>query len=288
MKSKPEWDVEGRDWPNRFASENISAAGFNWHVQRMGEGSALLLIHGTGAATHSWRVLGPLLARHFHVVSLDLPGHGFTEAPPQSAYALPQMAASVAALLAKLEVSPDYAAGHSAGAAIAIRMALDGTISPRRIVSINGALMPFPGVAAFAFPALARLLFLNPLAAPLLAWRGSDPKAVARLIAGTGSHLDPEGLEFYARLFRTQRHVSAAVGMMAKWDLVSLKHDLPRLPVPLTLVAANKDRAVPPKDAERVAAIVPGSKVVSVKGFGHLAHEEAPALIANIIQQAAA
>ncbi|MFN5717015.1 MAG: alpha/beta fold hydrolase, partial [Bradyrhizobium sp.] len=72
------WSRDGTDWPNRNASVFVEAAGIRWHVQRMGEGPSLLLIHGTGAATHSWRDMLPLLARHFSVVAPDLPGHGFT------------------------------------------------------------------------------------------------------------------------------------------------------------------------------------------------------------------
>ena len=73
-------DLPGRDWPNRAASRTVRAAGLNWHVQVMGSGPVLLLAHGTGAATHSWRGLAPLLAQHFTVVAPDLPGHGYTEA----------------------------------------------------------------------------------------------------------------------------------------------------------------------------------------------------------------
>jgi magnesium chelatase accessory protein len=288
MKSEPEWEVEGADWPNRSASTFVRAAGFTWHVQAMGQGPVLLLIHGTGAATHSWRALGALLARNFRVIMPDLPGHGFTQSPPRQQYALPRMAMFLAALLAEMNIAPDFVAGHSAGAAIAIRMARDGSIAPRRIISLNGALMPFPGMAAVMFPALARLLFLNPFAAPLLAWRASDPAAVARLIEGTGSHIDAAGLDLYGRLLRTQRHVGAAVGMMANWDLVSLKRDLPGLAVPLLLVAAERDRAVPPRDADAIKALVPDATVRGVKGLGHLAHEEAPDLFARIIADAAA
>lgn len=283
VKSEPEWNLEGQGWPNRGASRFVRSGAMQWHVQIMGEGPVLLLLHGTGAATHSWRALAPLLARHFRVVALDLPGHGFTSAPLRGAYALPQMAAAVAALLSEIDVRPCHVAGHSAGAAIAIRMALDGAIAPRRIISLNGALMPFPGMAAVAFPALAKLLFLNPLAAPILAWRGSDPAAVARLIEGTGSHLGADGLDLYARLFATRRHVGAAVGMMANWDLAALKRDLPRLRAPLALVTADGDRAVPPRDAAAAALLVPGATLVPVKGHGHLAHEEAPALFADLI-----
>jgi magnesium chelatase accessory protein len=288
MKAAPDWEMEGRDWPNRAASHFVTAAGFAWHVQAMGEGTPLLLIHGTGAATHSWRALMPLLAPRFRIVAVDLPGHGFTEAPPRRAYSLPQMAAALAVLLREMKFHPAYIACHSAGAAIAVRMALDAAVTPRQIISINGALMPFGGPAAVMFPALAKLLFLNPFAAPLLAWRAGDPRAVARLIEGTGSVLDAKGLDLYARLLVTRRHVGAAVGMMANWDLLSLQRDLPGLRIPLTLMAAQKDRAVPPRDARAIAALVPHAAVVPVENYGHLAHEEAPALFAGLIQDAAA
>ena len=55
--------VEGRDWPNRAAQPLRLAGGLDWHVQEMGEGPGLLLLHGTGAATHSFRDLAPLLAK---------------------------------------------------------------------------------------------------------------------------------------------------------------------------------------------------------------------------------
>ncbi len=72
------WEKEGQDWPNREFSRFVDAAGLTWHVQVMGSGPAILLVHGTGAATHSWRDLAPLLARHFTVVAPDLPGGGGT------------------------------------------------------------------------------------------------------------------------------------------------------------------------------------------------------------------
>lgn len=283
MKAQPQWEVEGRDWPNRDASQFVAAAGMRWHFQILGEGPLLMLVHGTGAATHSWRDLAPLLARHFRVLAMDLPGHGFTSAPAQGHYSLPHMATWLAALLDELNVTPSMIVGHSAGAAIAIRMALDGVIAPQKIVSLNGALLPFPGAAAVAFPILARLLFLNPCAVPFLAWRASDPLAVARLIEGTGSHLDLRGLDLYRRLFATRRHVAAAVGMMANWNLLALKRDLGGLCTPLTLVAADGDRAVPARDSKTVADMIPAARFVPIKGYGHLAHEEAPQLFADLI-----
>ncbi len=94
---RPAFARAGRDWPNREASRFVTAGGLTWHVQEAGEGPVLLLVHGTGAATHSWRGLMPLLARDFRVIAPDLPGHGFTD--PLRTPSLPRMARALAELL---------------------------------------------------------------------------------------------------------------------------------------------------------------------------------------------
>jgi magnesium chelatase accessory protein len=287
MFVKPDWSREGRDWPNRGASRFVRAAGLQWHVQVMGSGPPLLLIHGAGAATHSWRDLAPLLARDFTVVAPDLPGHGFTETPSPAGLSLDGMARGLGECLDGMGVRPVMAVGHSAGAAIAIRMRLDGRIGAGGVVSINGALKPFPGAAGHVFPALAKLLFLNPLAIQAFAWRARRPGAVARLLQSTGSVIDPAGVKFYARLLATTGHIGGALGMMANWDLQPLVDRLSTLPPPLTLIAAEKDRAVPPDVAYAVRALVPDSRLVSLPGLGHLAHEQAPDQIAEIVRRAA-
>ena len=286
MIVKPSWNIEGLGWPNREASRFVEAGGLRWHVQIMGEGPALLLLHGSGAATHSWRDILPILARDFTVIALDLPGHGFTQTPNGAGLSLPGMAKSVTALLDALNAHPVAAIGHSAGAAIALRLRLAGRIGERGVVSINGALQPFPGAAGHIFPALAKLLFLNPFAVQTFAWRASRPGAIARLLEGTGSKIDAAGLDFYSRLLRTTGHIAGALGMMAGWDLVPLVADLPDLKQPLTLVVAERDHAVPPRVADAVKAILPWATLVRIPRLGHLAHEEAPDRAVEIIRAA--
>ena len=74
-------DIHGKDWPLRQHSRTVTAGGLSWHVQIMGTGPVLLMLHGTGASTHTWRALMPELAKHYTIVAPDLPGHGFTGAP---------------------------------------------------------------------------------------------------------------------------------------------------------------------------------------------------------------
>jgi magnesium chelatase accessory protein len=278
-----DWSLESGCWPHSDASAFRDAGGLRWHVQQMGQGPSLLLIHGTGASTHSWRALAPLLAERFTVIAPDLPGHGFTSGPPPKRLSLRAMSESVAALINELGLRPAVAVGHSAGAAILSRCCLDGSIAPDRLVSLNGALLPFRGPAGFLFPSLAKLLFLNPLTPRLFAMSAGDPERVSRLIRGTGSRLNEEGVELYSRLFSSPGHVAAVLGMMANWDLRRLRRELPALRVPLLLIAGDKDLAVPPDDAERIRRIVPGSSLKHLPDLGHLAHEEDAQIVAELI-----
>jgi magnesium chelatase accessory protein len=277
------WSRDGSNWPNRDVSRFVEAAGIRWHVQRKGEGPALLLIHGTGAATHSWRALLPRLASHFDVIAPDLPGHGFTQSPPSHRLSLPGMAADVGQLLDAIGIKPDIAVGHSAGAAILARMCLDREIAPRLLVSLNGAFMPFGGIANHLLSPLAKLLVVNPLVPRLFVWQASNPGAVERLIANTGSTIDPRGIALYRKLVRSPAHVAAALRMMANWKLEPLLHDLPRLAPTLVLIAAANDRTISPVVAHQVREVLPDAIIERVPSLGHLAHEEEPQLIADII-----
>lgn len=278
-----DWSKDGANWPHRDASHFVEAADLRWHVQRMGDGPALLLIHGTGAATHSWRGVMPVLAERFTVVAPDLPGHGFTQAPPPHRLSLPGMAADLGALLRKLDVKPQISVGHSAGAAILARMCLDARIAPHLLVAVNGAFMPFGGVANHLFSPLAKLLVMNPLVPRAFAWQASNAGAVERLLANTGSTIDQRGVGLYRKLTCDPAHVAAALRMMANWKLEPLLHDLPRLATKLLLITAANDRSISPDVARHVREILPHAILENLPGLGHLAHEEQPALIAQLV-----
>lgn len=278
------WDRDGAGWPNAASSRFVTAGGLRWHVQIMGDGPDLLLIHGTGASTHSWRDLMPLLASRFRVVAPDLPGHGFSQTLPTHRLTLPGMARALSDLLRALPASPAIAVGHSAGAAILARMCLDGTLAPERLVALNGAMLPLRGGPAKLFSPIAKLLAGTPLVPWLFARRAAGNRGVAeRLLAGTGSTLDAAGTALYAKLIADPDHVAGALGMMAGWDLEPLARDLPRLRVPLLLIAGAGDRTIRPADAARVRDMVPGATLELLPRLGHLAHEEEPEALAGLI-----
>ncbi|MFL5253867.1 MAG: alpha/beta fold hydrolase BchO [Rhodopila sp.] len=289
MSTGPVWERDGRDWPNRAASRFVTAVGLRWHVQIMGRGPVLLLLHGTGAATHSWRDLMPLLAERYTVVAPDLPGHGFTSAPATAAgYTLAGVAREVTELLHALKMSPSMIIGHSAGAAIGIRMALDGAVAPQAIISLNGALLPFPGVTNDFFGPAARFLASTPLAAWAVTLITGSKPSVDRLLQSTGSRIDAAGARYYGRLVGNPGHVRSALALMANWDLRTLVRDMAKLKPRLILLTGTRDGMVPPTEAYRVRAAVPAAEVVSLRGLGHLAHEERPEEIVRLVNRVAA
>jgi magnesium chelatase accessory protein len=283
---RPDWARDGRDWPNRDASQFIKSDNITWHVQMMGKGPVLLLLHGTGAATHSWRDLMPLLAKEFLVVAPDLPGHGFTRGAVRNGPTLPHVASAVAALLAVMGHAPTLVAGHSAGAAIALRMVLDGHIDPQMAAALSPALLPFPGFAAQLFPTLARLLLVNPFAPHIAARMARSAQDVRRFLEkSTGSTIDQRGIDDYTRLFQRAGHVQGTIALMGNWDLLPMQRDLARIAIPLTIIHGDRDAAIPISQAHTAVQAVAGAQLEILSGSGHLAHEEQPARVAKLIQQ---
>lgn len=278
-----DWQRDSADWPHREASRLVDAGGLRWHVQQLGSGPVLLLVHGTGASSHSWRDLIPVLAQRYTVVAPDLPGHAFSAAAPQATLSCPGMAGALRALLNTLGVEPTLAVGHSAGAAVLMRMALDGALpAVHTLVAVNGALLPLNGLMRAMSPA-AKLLTRLPGLPRLVAARAGETSAVDRLIAHTGSRLDRRGCALYARLWRDRAHVAGVLAMMARWNIDALPREMPRLPCKLVLLVGSADSAVPPAQADWVASRVTGTRVVRLPGLGHLAHEEDPAGVANLL-----
>lgn len=271
------------DWPLREVSRTVNAAGSRWHVQRMGEGPKLLLIHGTAASTHTWRDLMPLLAEHFDVLAVDLPGHGYSARRPDLSMSLPSLSEALGDVLARLAFAPDCIVGHSAGAAIGLRMLLDGTVEPRAVIGLNAALLPFGGPMRRIFAPMAQFFANTSLMPALVARRAADVRSIRRVLAGTGSELDDAGINYYQRLLRRETHVAAVLAMMASWDLGPLLDELDRVRAQLYLVTSGGDKAVSPAQAERVSAMLTNATVVPVDGLGHLAHEEQPEQFADLI-----
>lgn len=269
------------DWPLRAASRIVEAAPHHWHVQSVGRGAEILLLHGAGASAHSWHRVMARLEPCYRLIAPDLPGHGFTRSPRGRAR-LPDVARDVVGLLDRLGAQPRIVVGHSAGAAIALEIARQGALPLDGIVAVNGALEDFRGPAGVLFPMMARALSLNPLTGFFLS-RGSSTAQVQSIVGSTGSDLDQDALSLYGRLIARRSHVEGTLAMMAQWSLRDLSASLPSITVPTLFVHGARDQAVRISVAERAAAAMPNARLIRLPSVGHIAQEEDPERVAQEI-----
>ncbi len=276
------WAAEKAEWPLAETSLFVRSGPHKWHVQTQGsrDKPTILLIHGTGASGHSWSGLIPLLATDYHVISFDLPGHGFSKRGGTRRAQLPTIAYDLSILMHDMDLSPALVIGHSAGAAIALE--LTQHIPVQGIVGLNSALSEFQGVAGWLFPALAKFLALNPLTALVFA-KTATPRNVASMIKATGSDLSPKLLRPYFRLVRDRAHVDGVLNMMADWDLSALVQNMPQIDVPVLLLAGSADGTVSPDTSAIAAKRLCRARVQFLPRRGHLMHEEDPVEILALI-----
>ena len=108
--------------PGRFV--DVDVPGFTGRVRLREDGppgaDVLVLLHGFSGSLHWFDRVAPLLDDVYHLVRVDLLGHGATGGPPADA---PLQAAVVEAVLAELDLENVTALGHSFGADVAVELA---------------------------------------------------------------------------------------------------------------------------------------------------------------------
>ncbi|SHI68322.1 magnesium chelatase accessory protein [Palleronia salina] len=280
-----DWARDARDWPNRAASRRVRCRPHDWHVQVMGDGPDLLLLHGTGGTSYGWAGVMPLLAKDFRVIAPDLPGHGFTRPGTRQRSRPVTMAEDLWRLMDWLGARPRWIVGHSAGGALAVHM---GAQAPDRVdglIGVNPALDGFQGAAAWAFPMAARAMAATPGIGAALSRVARSPARLSQIMGSTGSRLTQESLDIYARLLADPEHLRGTLDMMAQWSTAGLPSLLREWSGALVLMVGDADRTVSPEVSRRAARPTSRGEVVRLGSFGHLLAEEAPGILAEAISR---
>lgn len=268
-------------WPYREHARHIRTRPHDWWVIEAGTGPTILLLHGAGGSGHSFAPLLPYLTPHYRCIVPDLPGQGFTRAGARGRFGLDPTADDLATLCDLNGFAPDAIIGHSAGGAVALRLA--ELMPVRGVVGINAALGTFDGLAGTLFPMLARGFASIPFLPNIIARTWGNPSRVNGLLDGTGSKLGAAARAQYLTLVQSPAHIDGALGMMSQWNLTPMVARLGENPVPALLITGERDQTVPPRISRDVAARMPAAEYRELAGYGHLVQEEAPEVVAEII-----
>jgi 3-oxoadipate enol-lactonase len=250
--------AEGRD-----EMPFTDAPGFRMSYEVHGSGFPLLLINGLGSDREEWLHQLPVFAPHFRVVTFDNRGSGDSATPP-GLYSTALMANDAAALLAFLGIERAHVLGVSLGGMIAQEIALR---HPERVARLVLACTS-PGGEASERPSREVL-------AAFARTPGADPgeelsRTIPYLYTERYRREHPgEIAAFVQRRLRrpapAEAHafqLAAAVGHAAA-DRLSV------IGAPTLVITGTGDRVVPPVNSRRIAARIPGARLVLLPGAPH-------------------
>lgn len=239
----------------------------------------LVLLHGFGPGTFSWRKVTDALAQKARVIAFDRPGFGLSERPDvtggNNPYTLDAQPRLTLGLLDSLGIDKAVLVASSEGATVAVELAL---AHPERVA---GLVLIGPVLQGRAQPALARALARTPQGARL------GPYIMRQFDGGPGlellrsSYADPDRLSDadmagYRRPFRAEGWDAALWEVTRASRTFDLSPRLAELSVPTLLVSGTEDSLVPLATTNQMSSQIPEAKFREVAGCGHVPQEECP------------
>jgi len=243
--------------------ENLGARIY-WDEE--GRGAPLLLIMGLGWPSQAWNRLRPVLSEKYHTIAFDNRGVGRSDASA-GPYSMAQMAADASAVLNAARVNAAHIFGVSMGGMIAQEFALQ---YPQKVRSL------ILGCTAAGGPQAVRA---EEQALQVLMTRGKDPDQFARAInpfiydAGTPPQLVEEDTAMRAKWYTSADAYFAQLQAVIAWEAYGR---LAEIAAPTLVVHGENDRLIPAENGKRIAARIPGAKLVIIQGASHVFTTDQP------------
>jgi pimeloyl-ACP methyl ester carboxylesterase len=255
------------------------AGGVEYH--RGGEGEPLLLVHGIGSCWQVWEPVLPALEAHRDVIALDVPGYGRSH-PVEGEPTVFALADAIEEFLDSLGLEKVHVVGNSMGGALAAGLCTRGRALSGVTLSPGGLSTQRENRYSFALLRLFRdgAKRLAPLADHVSA------TAAGRQMAFGLSNTRPWRIE-PANAAHQIRMMAASPSFDATLAWVLREHpmppDLPTIACPFTVAWGTLDMILPPRQGPRWARIVPGARLIPLRGLGHVPMSDDPALVAKVI-----
>lgn len=261
----------------------ISINGSRVYVEDQGAGPTVLLVHGFGGSSYSWRAVAGELASEFRVVAVDLAGFGLTERPRRKTdYSRHAQGELLLAVLDALDVERVHLVGHSYGGSVSVALALR---RPERIASltlVNSAAPEYPRLRRSPFAALRPLTYLFVRTRSL---RRANVESALRRTTTDDSTVTEELIEEYWRRLAVEGSPRAFWGLTTPLADPQGRVSAAHLAVPTLLVWGEDDALIPAAGARRTSASIPLSRFVLLPEAGHAPMEDKPRQLAAVMKR---
>jgi len=230
-------------------------------------GNVVILVPGYTDSHHSFDRILPRFPNAYHVLALEMRGHG-DSSKPACCYTQPDFAADIAAFMDAKAIGHAAFVGHSMGSFIVQQVALDYPKRVEQIVLIGSA----PTVSGNQ-GVIDLMSFVDTLEDPI------DPSFVRDFQAST--FYRPIPASFLETAVEDSLKVPASVWKQALSGLLQEDHSsrLPGLAAPTLILNGDQDTLFPTEQATQLNALIPKSKLVIYPMTGHAPHVEVPAQV---------
>ncbi len=223
--------LSAEDAPPLGSSRSTPLDGAKVHYTDYGAGeNALLFVHGWSCDETFWAEQAPWLGAKFHVITIDLPGHGQSD-KPQIAYTMDLYARAIDAVLRDAKVKAATLVGHSNGTPVIRQFYRKFPGKTRALVIVDGALRPFGDNAMME-------KFVAQLKAP------NYEENTSKMIASMTSPIHDAAMreQIKTAMLRTPQYVAASE-MEATLDPELWKPD--KINVPVLMILAKQPAWTP-------------------------------------------
>jgi len=240
---------------------------------------SIVLLHGYGGSSFSWRYWAPFLAKRAHVVLVDMKGFGSAPKPDDGQYGPRHQAELIYRLILQADLQRVTLIGHSLGGGVALGAAL------RLLDSEPGRLKRLILVASAAykqrmplFVALAKYRRLASTALRILGTQFVIRHVLKSIVFDPSEVSDNQVLGYAKPLSSPEAHralIDTALAIVPP-DLEKLTARFEELDVPTLVLWGRQDRVVPLWVGERLADKLPDAKLQVLENCGHMPAEELP------------
>jgi pimeloyl-ACP methyl ester carboxylesterase len=273
-------DIPAAELEQRYGRTNSRYAdvgnGIRLHYLESGpvDATAVLLIHGFGDNSFSWDGWTKVLAPRYHVLAVDLPGHGLSGAPAGFVAEPARYADVIDAFLGKIGLTHAAVAGNSLGGGVAWQLALRHPGRVDRLILVDAAGWP---TETLKKPPLAFRIMQYKAGRDLLASIDNTPLIRQGLAADVvnKSVLTEPFIQRWADLQRYPGHRPILMSLRPG-DIAASKEVLAPIKVPTLILWGAEDHIIDPASAKKFADAIPGSELIVYPEVGHLPQLDAP------------
>lgn len=248
------------------------------HAEQAGQGEFVLLLHGFGASTYSWRKVMPKLAEHHRVVAFDLYGFGWTERPEEwGRYTRDGQVELILALMDVLEIDRAHIVGHSYGGSIGMALAADHPERVRSLVLVDAAAIDYPMKRRKWFAAVA---LFNWVYVRGLLLRTSTVERVVHQVYHDDALVTDELVRGYLDRLCVEGAAVGYRGLTRPLPSSQRPRDDIRyedLDIPILVLWGAQDQLITAEVGRQHTEQFPNARFVAIDGAGHAPMEEKPA-----------